>query len=155
MSKTAKVLIITALVLGAMLLITWLVPDVRELARTLSVSSKLPMWLVGLAAPILFLFKKLGGLFGGLLGDSATERDIRTRNEEIKAKLDGLERDVRQLDEWRRTEIGQRRLQVADLDQHVAGMRTRAQAMDQDIATLIARRDQLESEMQDVPRPGS
>ena len=54
MSRFWKIIVVIALALAAMLLITFLVPDVSKFAAALAAKNKLPIWLVGLASPILY-----------------------------------------------------------------------------------------------------
>lgn len=150
MSKFWKVVIIIALVLAAMLLLTYSSPAIKEFAQGLSASSKLPLWLVGLAAPILFVFNRIGKFFSGLFGEGSTERGIREKNEAIKAKLDEVERSVQQLDEWRRTQIEPRMARIAQLEQGIGAMEGRAAAiadslpaLEQQEAEQGARRERL------------
>jgi hypothetical protein len=136
LSRFWKFVIILALVLAAMLLLTYSSPAIKEFAQGLSVSSKLPLWLVGLAAPILFVFNRLGKLLGGLFGEGQTERSIREKNEAIKAKLDEVEQNVQRLDEWRRGEVEPRIRRIDALQQSIAGMEGRATAIAESLPAL-------------------
>ncbi len=150
MSRFGKVLLIIALVLGAMLLITYLNPGVNSFALGLAKGSRLPLWLVGLAAPILYVFKGLANLLGSLVGEGATEKTIREKNEAISARLDGLERDVRQLDEWRTREIATRMDAIQQRENQIAPLEARAKSLDQSIAALLREREQIPT-IQDDP----
>jgi hypothetical protein len=149
MSRFGKLLIIIALVLVAMLLITYLNPNIKAFASTLA-GSKLPLWLVGLAAPILYAFKGLANLLGGLVGEGPTEKTIREKNEAISARLEGLERSVKQLDEWRTREIATRMDAIQAREKQIAPLEARARSLDQSIDDLLRERDQIPT-IQDDP----
>ena len=76
----------------AMLLLTYLVPDIKTFAVGLADQKDLPLWIVAFFAPVLFLIRKIGDFFKGFTGESKTEREIRELNEEIKAE--GLTRNL-------------------------------------------------------------
>ena len=109
MSKPVKILFITLIIIIVLLLVTWLVPDVNTYAKSL-VSDKWPIWLVGIAAPILFLLKKIkDGLVnlifpGGRIGEE---------NEVIKRERNELRKDVDELLNWRRSAL---KKEVAELE---------------------------------------
>lgn len=147
MSRSAKTAVMILVLLAAMLLVTLLVPEVRAFASRLASTSGLPIWLVGLAAPILFALQKLGGLLGGVFGDSATERDIRARNEAIRTRLDAVERDVRRLDEWRQSAIGEERRRIAGFEDEIAARQARVRTLEASIGAMIAERDRLQREI--------
>lgn len=152
MSRFTKTILLIALVLGAMLLLTYTSPGIKAFATGLAKGSRLPIWLVGLAAPLLYVFKKIGGVFGSLFGEGATERGIRESNDAIKAKLDQVERDVQGLDQWRRTQLEPRLARVALLEQQLAGMDARALALSGAIPGLQDRQRQAAAEQERLER---
>lgn len=159
MSRFTKVLVIIAAILAAMLFLTLTTPAIREFAAGLSKQSNLPIWLVGLAAPILFLFDRIGGFFRFLFGAGSTERSIRDTNDQIKAKLDDVEQRVQRLDTWRRNEIEPRLQRIDALQTSVTGMEDRAGALAAGLPDLVAQqaalrdeRDQLQRQLDEVRR---
>jgi hypothetical protein len=150
MSRFVKLLIIIALVLVAMVLITYLNPSIKGFASALAKGSSLPLWLVGLAAPILYVFKGLANLLGGLVGEGPTEKTIREKNEAISARLEGLERSVKQLDEWRTREIATRMDAIQAREKQIAPLESRARNLDQSIDDLLREREQIPT-IQDDP----
>lgn len=157
MSRFSKFVIILVIVFAAMLLLTYSSPAIKEFAQGLSVSSKLPLWLVGLAAPILFVFDRIGKLLGGLFGAGPTERGIRETNEEIKAKLAQVEREVADLHQWRTTQIEPHMARIAQLQQDIGGMETRAgalrervPALEQGVRDAVAEQERLGRELLDA-----
>ncbi|OLB13913.1 MAG: hypothetical protein AUH07_05500 [Gemmatimonadetes bacterium 13_2_20CM_70_9] len=157
MSRFGKTIVLILLLLGAMLLLTYVSPGIKAFATDLSKQSHLPIWLVGLAAPILFFFNKLGGFLNGLFGEGETERSIREKNDEIKAKLDEVERSVQQLDEWRRSEIEPRLRRIDELQQnigsmegHAATLTERLQGLDQEDERLRGERERLRRESDEL-----
>ncbi len=142
MSRFGKTIVLILLLLGAMLLLTYVSPGIKAFATDLSKQSHLPIWLVGLAAPILFFFNKLGGFLNGLFGEGETERSIREKNDEIKAKLDEVERSVQQLDEWRRSEIEPRLRRIDELQQNIGSMEGRATAIAESLPGLAQQEEE-------------
>ena len=151
MQKFWKVVVLVVLFLGAMLLITFLVPDVRTFATGLASRNNLPIWLVGLASPILFALAKLKDLLGGLVGESTTEKDIREKNEAVKAKLADLEQSVNSLDAWRKEEMDRRMNQVNAYNTTIATMESRENTLDQSIGSLQERREALKNVIREDP----
>jgi flagellar motility protein MotE (MotC chaperone) len=151
MNQFWKVIIIIVLVLAAMVLITYTVPGIKEFAVKTAADKKLPLWVVGLFAPIVYLFKRLGEMLSNLVGSSPTEDNIRAKNEEIKAKLDGLEKDVRRLDDWRQNEVEKKLQEVARLNQQLSGMQGRAGQLDRQVDALEAERAGLRNAIRDDP----
>lgn len=151
MSKFWKLVVIVALVLAGLMLITFLVPDITKYASALAGKSKLPIWLVGLAAPILYVINRLKDMLGGLIGESASERDIREKNEAIKAKLAELEKNVQGLDEWRRSEIARQMKKIDEFTTSIASMEGREKGIDKSIDELTERREQLSTAITEEP----
>ncbi len=159
MSRTTKAIVFIVLILAAMLLITFVTPAIKSFAGDLAKSSKLPIWIVGLAAPILFFFNRLGRFLNVLFGAGSTERSIRDTNEQLKAKLDEVEQSVQRLDAWRRGEIEPRLRRIDELQGTVAAMQGRAAdlaagvpSMVADQAALAEERDRLQRQLDEVRR---
>ncbi len=60
MSRFAKVIMLIVVFFGFMLLLTFVSPSIRQYATELARGSRLPFWLVGLAAPILLVGTPVG-----------------------------------------------------------------------------------------------
>jgi cell division protein FtsB len=131
-----KVLIIVVIVAGLMLLITFLVPSVKEYAKDVSQNSKLPLWIVGLFAPIAYVFQRLKNWLTNLLGTGKTEKVIREENEAIKAEMTRLRQEVQALDEWRRESVHREITEINSLRQTLASMEGRSHGLNQRIKTL-------------------
>jgi TolA-binding protein len=144
MSAFWKIVVIIALVLVAMLVITFLSPDIKSFASDLAMKHHLPLWLVGLAAPILYAFKGLGNLLGG---EGGTEKRIKETNQAIEKRLAGLETDVQRLDSWRSQEIERRMQKVNAFEGNVATMESREKQLDQTISGLSQRSAQAQRTM--------
>ena len=134
MSRFAKIVILVVLFLGFMLLLTYISPSINQYAADLARTSHLPLWIVGLAAPILLLFKSLGNMLRSIFGESGTERRIRESNDDIKTRVAGIESDVRRLDQWRTAEIDTRFARISAWEQPLASLRTRTGELDDRIA---------------------
>jgi uncharacterized protein (DUF2164 family) len=162
MSRFQKTIVIVVLILAAMLLLTFISPDIRAFATDLSKQTNVPIWLVGLAAPILFVFNRLGRFLSGLFGEGATGRSIRDANEAIKTKLDDVEHSIDRLDRWRRNEIEPRLRWIDQQQEAVGALEGRATDLAAGVpglldeqAALREKRDRLQralDQMQDVMR---
>lgn len=151
MSRFWKIIVVIALVVAALLLMTLLVPDVNKFAAALAAKNKLPIWLVGLASPILYALTKFKDMLGGLVGESNTEKDIREKNDAIKAKLEELDKSVKSLDAWRRDEINQRMQKIDQYNTTISSMQTREEGIDQSIGGLMERREALKNVIREDP----
>ena len=141
MSKLAKVIVLIVLFFGFMLLLTYVSPSIKQYATELSVGSRLPLWIVGLAAPILLLFQKIGNVLGNIFGETNTEKEVRESNEAIKARLAQVETDVKRIDDWRARELAPLYSRIEALDQEDARLRGRRAALREPLTDLL-RRDQ-------------
>lgn len=139
MSRLLKTIIIITIFLVAMVLITYLVPEVKEYAKGIAHDSKLPIWLVGLFAPILYLLKIVSDWFKGMFGPGTTEKEIAKENEAIKAEREKLLEEVRRLDEWRTRELALQRNEIAALEQKIADLRGEAANIDAQFAQLMVK----------------
>ncbi len=143
MSGFWKFLLIIVIIAGVMLVITFTIPDVARYAKDLAGKNKLPVWIVGLFAPIAYVFRMFSEWLNKLLGTSSTEQSIQDRNEELKVKVKSLEDEVNKLDEWRRTEIDKRKSDIDRFNANIASMDQRAGAIDAQIQDLQAERERL------------
>ena len=141
MSKFAKVIVLIVVFFGFMLLLTYVSPSIKQYATGLSAGSRLPLWLVGLAAPILLLFQKIGDVVRGIFGESGTEKEVRESNDAIKARLAQVETDVQRIDDWRARELASRFSRIDALEQEDARLRERRAALNAPLTDLL-RRDQ-------------
>ena len=130
MNSVLKVILLLLVLAVAMLLISWLVPDVNAFVRQFAGARKLPIWVVGLFGPIAFLFSKMGDFVGGIFGTSKTEQQVSQENEEIKTERERLMEDVRKLNEWRNREIDLQRREIDLLNQKLSGLRAQSQSLD-------------------------
>ncbi len=131
-----KVLIIIIIAGGIMLLITFLVPNVKEFASEFSEKHNISLWIVGLFAPIAYVFKRLKDFLSGILGTGKTEKEIEEENEAIKAEIARLRQEVLSLDEWRRESIHQEITEINSLQQRLESMEGRSGTLRQQIETL-------------------
>jgi CBS domain containing-hemolysin-like protein len=138
MSGFWKIVIIIAIVLVAMAAITFFVPEVKEFAKETAGNSKLPLWIVGLFAPILFFFNAIGRWLKGLIGQGSTEKDIAKENEAIKAEREKLLEEVRRLDEWRTRELALQRAEIAVFENKIVELRKEAARIDLQFAQIMA-----------------
>ena len=150
MPKFWKAVIIIAIVAIVLYAISTFIPGVKSIADAMK-GSKVPWWIAGLLAPIVFVFKKIGEGLKGLLGTGATEEEIAQKNEAIEAKLNRLEQDVQRLDEWRKSEIDRRLKTIDKHEQSIGSMEGRARALDESVKGLLERREQLKSAITDDP----
>jgi hypothetical protein len=144
MSTFWKIVVIIALVFVGMLVITYMSPDIKSFASDLAMKHHLPLWLVGLAAPILYTFKGLGNL---LVGEGGTEKRIKETNQAIEERLAGLETAVQRLDSWRSQEIERRMQKVIEFEGKSSVLESREKQLDQNIADLTRRSKQARGTM--------
>jgi hypothetical protein len=144
MSGFWKIVVIVVLVLVTMLVVTYLTPDIKSFASDLATEHHLPLWVVGLAAPILYIFKGLGSL---LVGEGGTEKHVRETNQAIEERLAGLENNVQRLDQWRTQEIDRRMQKVNEFEGAATSMESREGQLDQTISGLVQRSEQARGTM--------
>lgn len=129
--KILGVVLLVVLVGLALSAATAMNPEIKALAVEMAADSHLPIWLVGLAAPIVFVFKKF---FGGGSSDKldALERD----NERLKAEQAKLRQEVSTLNGWRDQELSKQRAEIARLQGDLDSLRSKIAGVDGKIAAL-------------------
>lgn len=120
MSKRITSVLLILLLLTALLLLSYFNPTVRSAALALSQSSHLPIWLAGLLAPFLVLFKKFWPASSSASGEL---EQIRQENERLKEEQNVLRRSVESLVAWRNQELEIRRAEIARLQSEVSSIR--------------------------------
>jgi hypothetical protein len=138
MRKVLTVVLLVAVLAGAMLAITLLVPDVRALADDTAKRSHLPWVIVGLLAPILYVIKRIGEWLKGLLSSTAEEQ-IEAKNREIKEQLAQLRTDVAGIEARRARELGEHQQQIAALEARLAPVLAQIAQVDRDLADVEAK----------------
>jgi len=136
MAKFWKVIIVLAIIAAALIALTYFVPDIKSLAVTMKGTSNVPLWIVGLAAPLVYGFKKITAGLGSLFTGS-TESAISTENESIKKEIAALRDDVRRNDEWRQMAMASQLREITLLQQHL-------QILESQDATLAAKQTAIE-----------
>jgi cell division protein FtsB len=130
------ILIIIIIFAIVMLLITFLVPDVKAFAKSFAAKHSLPLWIVGFLAPIAYALKRLKEWLSNFLGVGKTEREIREENEAIKTEIKKLRQEVQDLDEWRRESIHHEMTEIGYLRQTLSSMEGRSHMLAERIRTL-------------------
>lgn len=133
-----KLIILVALLLG-LYLVTLNVGDVRSFASGLMTTTKLPIWLVGLLAPILFVLQGIGKLLGSLFNSGSPEREIADSNAAIRQELIDIRQTVRDIDAWRAQQLQIHREAIARIQHSVTSMEKKLPALDAEIALLKPR----------------
>lgn len=118
--KLWNIILWISLFILAMVLLTYLVPDINTFAKGIADQKDLPLWIVALFAPVLFLFKKIGDFFKGFTGESKTEREIRELNEQIKAEMKEIRQQVDGLDSWLKEKINEEMQHIKSLNARIA-----------------------------------
>lgn len=126
------VLLLLAVAVGFSLISAWN-PQVKTLAVQMATSSHLPLWLMGLAAPIVFVFKKF---FGN--GSSEKLDSLENDNRNLKAEQARLRQEVAGLNSWRDQELAKQRAEIARLQGDLDALRSRIEGVNGKIATLQA-----------------
>lgn len=137
MRKFWVIIVIILLVLGTMLLITYLSPGIKAYALKISTDRHLPLFIVGLFAPIVLLWQKFVDAIGKFL-KGETAADIENTNRELQSRLDKIEQEVRNIDEWRRKEIDAHREEIEALKKSIAEISSQKAAIQQAIAQTEA-----------------
>lgn len=120
MKRIWLILIIIAAVCAALWILTYFNPTIRSAALALSQSSHLPIWLAGLLAPFLVLFKKFWPESSSANGEL---EQIRQENERLKEEQNVLRRSVESLVAWRNQELETRRAEISRLQSEVSTIR--------------------------------
>lgn len=132
-----------------MLLITFTSKEVMNTAIDFSTKNKLPLWIIGLFAPLLFVFQKIKKWFGGLF-QGGTQEEIREENESIKEDLKKLRLDVNNLNEWRRDAIQNEINRINVLKQNLEPLENRNTRLSEQIKSLSGKpASELISELTD------
>lgn len=136
--SVATAAVMVALLIGVLLALSLLVPGVRREAEGLVGPLSLGglrvvgLFLAGIAAPIVYVFKRLGRA----LPSSEREQQLRADNEEVRRVLARLESDVTARDEARRRELDEARQRIATLEASVAAKKAEIHEVDRQIAQL-------------------
>ena len=137
MRKFWVIIVIIVLVLGVMVLLTYLSPEIKAYALKIATDRHLPLFIVGLFAPIAFLWKKFVDAIGNFL-QGGTAADIENTNRQLQSRLDRIEQEVKGIDEWRKREIDAHREEIDALKKSIAEMSSKKAAIEQTIAQTEA-----------------
>lgn len=134
MGKLLTILLILLIVVGLLLLISWLVPDVNKIAKDLSQSGDLPYWIAGLAAPIVYLYRKLTGSIGKWFESGATKKV-----EAIEASRADVRKEVDELLQWRRDTLRQEIQSMQAVRLEMDSLRTRLSVVQSEMEVVRSR----------------
>jgi len=134
--KLWNIILWISLFILAMVLLTYLVPDIKSFAQGFAAQKDLPLWIVALFAPVLFLIKKIGQFFKSFIGESKTERNIREVNEEIKAEMKKIREQVNNLDAWLKEKISEEMRHIDNLNSRIAILQGQRAIISEKIDTL-------------------
>lgn len=98
MNKVWFVIIGIILVAGLMILLTLRIPEIKALASSIAASKHLPIWIVGLFAPLIYLFQKAGDWIKSF---NSGKSGVITRNKQIEAEQERIRRELDSLLDWR------------------------------------------------------
>ncbi|HNY29725.1 MAG TPA: hypothetical protein PKO15_02460 [Fibrobacteria bacterium] len=106
MPKTIRtlltILLLLVLMAGVLLLLSWFVPDLRDLAKDLADQNDLPFWVAGMVAPIVYVFRRFRDGIGSLFASGASRKV-----DAISDARDDLRKEVDELLQWRRDTLRQ------------------------------------------------
>jgi cell division protein FtsB len=134
--RVVVVLVVLAIVAVMMLIITYSVPAVREIAQKLGGPSTIGVWLAGLIAPVIYLLRNLRGWLSNVLGSSLQERRITEENEKLREQLAQIRKDVEGIDSRHARELQERRDQLARLEGELAVLKKEGASMEARIQDL-------------------
>lgn len=137
MRKFWVIIVIILLVLGLMLLLTYLSPEIRTYAQKIATDRHLPLFIVGLFAPLAFLWQKFVQAIGNFL-KGETGKEIENRNRELQSRLDRIEQEVKGIDEWRKREIDAHREEINAITKSIAEISSQKAAIEQTISQTEA-----------------
>lgn len=127
-----KTILLVVVVLGVLGLLTYFNSGMRVQAIALARDSHLPIWLVGLFAPFVYLWKKV---FHSGVPASDLDRVVE-ENKRLKLEQGQLRQDVKGLVEWREQELAAHRAEIARLEKSIAGLQDRVQGVQQHLTAL-------------------
>lgn len=134
MGTLLTILLIVVVVGGLLLLISWQIPDVNRIAKDLSQVSDLPYWIAGLAAPIVYLYRKLTGSIGNLFASGATKKV-----EAIETSREDLRKEVDELLQWRRDTLRQEIQSMQAVRLEMDGLRSRLSVVQSEMDVVRSR----------------
>ena len=135
MKKFWVIVIVVVLVCGLLFALTYSVPQIKEVANELA-KNKMPIWLVGLLAPILYLFRNIFKGLTNILPTSGEEKAIKNENERILKELDRINSEVGRIDEWRKREIDIQMKEIERLKQSIKMLSEASRTLDANIEKL-------------------
>lgn len=110
-------------------------PDILAQARKMAADSHLPQWLVGLAAPLVYAWKRLLGDWSGAGPKlDGLERD----NARIREEQTRLRQDVSALNGWRDQETARQRQEIARIQGDIEALNGRIAANDRRLVEAVA-----------------
>jgi hypothetical protein len=136
MKKFWIIVILIIAFFALMIFLTYNVPQIKEYALQMSKNRKLPIWIVGLLAPIIYFFKSIGRAFTNILPGKGEEEAIQKENERIQKELDKINSEVARIDQWRKSEIDIQLKEIERLKQSIGILKSVSEGMDADLEKM-------------------
>ncbi len=129
------IIIVIVVVCGILFALTYSIPQIKEVAGELA-ANKVPFWLIGLLAPILYLFRNIGKGLTNILPVSGEEDNIKKENERISKELERINAEVERLDSWRKREIDIQMKEIDRLKTSIQMLTEASKALDSNIEKI-------------------
>ena len=136
-SNSWKFVLVVVLVLAVVVgleIATFRNPSILAQAVRMSADSHLPQWLVGLAAPLVYAWKRL---FGEWSGAGPKLDDLARDNARLKDEQARLRQDVSALDGWREQETTRQRQEIARIQGDITALNDRIAANDRQLVQAV------------------
>lgn len=137
MRRLLTIFVVVLVIAAAMLLLTYAIPDIRKFAAGMAEGWHLPLFVVGLLAPILYVFNRIGKWLGSLVS-SSSEQAIEDKNRELEIRFARLERDVSDIKARRDEETRAFQKRIDALDAKLADQLSTLQAARDEVARIQA-----------------
>lgn len=158
MTKTWKnvfvvLLVVIAIAVG-LLVQTYSVPSLRDLAKSLSDQNDLPIWIAGMLAPLVFVYRRVRDGLSKLFhfGGSAKVDSIEKSRDQIRKEVDDLL-------QWRRDTLKQEIDSMLAVRKEIEGLKSQLGGIQQEIErvknrTAEQKGDLVKPEDMVQPMPG-
>ena len=136
MKKFWTILVLLIVFIAVMYLLTDNIPQIKDTANQLASNNKMPIWLIGLLAPIIYFFKSIWKGITNILPVKGEEDAIKKENERIQKELERINNEVTRIDQWRTKEIDIQMKEIERLRQSIGILKEVSRSMDNDIEKI-------------------
>jgi len=134
--KIVVVIVLLLLVVAGLELVTFRNPQILALAGNMAIESHLPLWLVGLAAPLVFVWKRL---FGDSSGAGAKLDALEKDNNQLKQEQVKLRQDVANLNASRDQELTRQLQEISRLQASIDSLNSKISENDDKLVAAVSK----------------